>query len=261
MSDPVRVTRLDWRRGVQWFGAQFLVVVAGVLVALSLDSWLEGREDAKSEASYLALLSRDIERSITDLELFATFEAQQLEDATSAQRAIAQLPVQGDTAKVSEALAHLLTRQTMVLKNSTYLDLLSTGHLTLIRDAKLRDEIVDFYQVTGQRFEVINRNNAYFVDHVYNTNVIMSGLIQLRLSSNHPVIAPDFATMAEKLGPDFTFPRDRLWSLSADAPEWAMVRSSLMGRILVSTSAIRVSSERLQAARRLKAAIDAALAS
>ena len=89
----------------------------------------------------------------------------------------------------------------------------------------------------------------------------MSGLIQLRLSSNHPELAPDVATMAEKLGPDFTILRDRLWSLSPDAPEWATVRSRLMGRMLVSTSAMRVSSERLQAARKLKAAIDAALAS
>ena len=261
MSDPVPATRLDWRRGLQWFGAQVLVVVAGVLVALSLDAWLQGRQEVKSESNYLALLSRDVARSITDLEQVAEFEARQLEDAIAAQRALAQVPVKGDTAKLSEALSRLLTRQTMVLKNSTYLDLVSTGHLTLIRDAKLRDEIVDFYQVTGQRFEVINRNNAYYVDNVYNTNVIMSGLIHLRLSSNHPVIAPDFAMMAEKLGPDFTIPRDRLWSLSPDAPEWAMVRSSLMGRTLVSTSAIRVSSERLQVARNLKAAIDAALAS
>jgi hypothetical protein len=228
---------------------------------LSLDAWLQGRQEVKKESSYLALLSRDVERSIRDLEQFAAFEARQLEDATAAQRAIAQVPVEGDTAKLSEALAHLLTRQTMVLKNSAYLDLVSTGNLSLIRDAALRDEIVDFYQVTGQRFEVINRNNSYFVDNAYNTNVIMSGLIQLRLSSNHPETASIVATMAEKLGPNFTIPRDRLWSLSPDAPEWAMVRSSLMGRILVSTSAIRVSNERLQAARKLKEAIDAALSS
>lgn len=261
MSDPVQATRLDWRRRLQWFGAQFLVVVAGVLVALSLDAWLQGRQDAKSESSYLALLSRDLERSIADLEQFAAFEARQLDDATAALRAIAHVPVKGETAKLSEALAHLLTRQTMVLKNSTYLDLVSTGNLSLIHDAALRDEIVDFYQVTGQRFEVINRNNSYFVDNAYNTNVIMSGLVQFRMSSNHPAVALDVATMAEKLGPDFTIPRDRLWSLSPDAPEWAMVRSSLMGRMLVSTSALRVSGERLQAARKLKAAIDAVLAS
>jgi hypothetical protein len=39
-----------------------------------------------------------------------------------------------------------------------------------------------------------------------------------------------------------------------------MVRSSLMGRMLVSTLAISVSEERLQVARKLKASIDAALA-
>jgi hypothetical protein len=55
------------------------------------------------------------------------------------------------------------------------------------------------------------------VDHVYNTNVIMSGLIQFRLSSNHPDVALDVATMAQKLGQDFTMPKDRLWSLSPDA--------------------------------------------
>jgi hypothetical protein len=76
-----------------------------------------------------------------------------------------------------------------------------------------------------------------------------------------PEIAPDVATMAEELGPNFTIPSDRLWSLSPDAPEWAMVRSSLMGRMLVSTSAKRIGGERLQAARKLKAAIDAAPAS
>ena len=84
--------------------------------------------------------------------------------------------------------------------SSSYLDLVSTGNLSLIRDAALRDQIVDFYQVTDQRFEVFNRNNSYFVDNVYNTNVIMSGLVQFRLSSNQPAIALDVATMAEKLG-------------------------------------------------------------
>jgi len=177
------------------------------------------------------------------------------------QRAIEQLPVEGDTVRLPEALARLLTRQAMALRNSTYLDLVSTGNLSLIHDAALRDEIVDFYQVTGRRFEAINRNNSYFVDTVYNTNVIMSGLVQLRLSSNYLEISSDIAAMAEALGPAFSIPRDRLWSLAPDAPEWAVVRSSLMGRMLVSTSAKRISGERLQAARKLKAAIDDARAS
>ena len=254
-----RMRRWD-KSWVGRFVFEFLVVVAGVLVALALNAWLQERQDAKSEVGYLALLSRDLQRTITDLEEFAAFESRQLEDAVLAQRAIANVPVNGDTEQLSDALAHLLTRQTMTLRNSAYLDLVSTGHLSLIRDAALRDQIVEFYQSTAQRFEVINRNNSYFVDQAYNTNVILNGLIQFRLNSNHPSVAADVAIMAEKLGPDFVIRKDRLWSLPPEAPEWAMVRSSLMGRMLVSTLATSVSQERLQAARKLKAAIDGSLA-
>jgi len=237
---------------------EFVVVVAGVLVALALNAWFQDRQDAKTEAGYLARLSGDLDRTIADLTTFTAFETRQLEDATLVQRSIARLPPTEDTEKLSEAMSHLVTRQTMVLKNSTYLDLVNTGHLSLIHDAALRDAIVDFYQVTSQRFEVINRNNAYFVDQVYNTNVVMSGLIQQRATSNHPQIGPDTAAMAERLGPDFKFAPDRLWSMPASAPEWSMVRSSLMARMLVSTTALRSGSERLEAARKLAAAISAA---
>ena len=234
---------------------EFVVVVAGVLVALALNAWFQERLDAKTEAGYLALLSRDLERTISDLTTFTAFEALQIDDAALAQRSIARLPPAGDTAKLSEAMARLVTRQTLVLKNSTYLDLVNTGRLSLIRDAALRDAIVDFYQVTSQRFEVINRNNSYFIDQVYNTNVIMSGLIQARPASNHPQIAPDVAAIAEKLGPEFTIAPDRLWSFPAGASEWSMVRSNLMGRMIVSTTALRTGGERLEAARKLAAAI------
>jgi len=237
---------------------EFVVVVAGVLVALALNAWFQGRQDAKTEAGYFALLSRDLERTIADLETFTAFEARQIDDAALVQQSIAKLPPREDTTRLSEAMSHLVTRQTMVLKNSAYLDLVNTGHLSLIRDAVLRDAIVDFYQVTSQRFEVINRNNAYFVDQVYNTNVVMSGLIQQRPSSNHPQIGPDTTAMAEKLGPDFTLAPDRLWSLPANAPEWSMVRSSLMARMLVSTTALRSGRERLEASRKLAAAIQSA---
>ena len=249
-----------WQQSVVGrFLFEFAVVVAGVLVALSLDAWRQERREIESEAGYLTLLNRDIDRTIADLESFVAFEARQMEDAAFAQRAIGHVPTPEDTDKLSEALAHLLTRQTMVLKNSTYLDLVSTGSLSLIRSAALRDQILDFYQVTGQRYEVINRNNAYFVDQVYNTNVIMSGLIQLRLTSNHREMSTNFSTIEAKLGPEFALSKDRLWSLPPDAPEWSIVRSSLMGRMLASASAKRVGDERLQAAQKLKAEINAAL--
>ncbi len=238
---------------------EFAVVVAGVLVALAVNAWYQGRQDDRSEARYLALLDRDLERTIAELEAYVAFESRQLDDAALARRAVATLPVTADTSVISAAMARLLTRKTLVLRNSAYEDLVSTGNLGLIDDAALRDRIVDFYQVTQQEFDIINRNNAYFVDQAYNSNVLMSGLIQYRLDSNHPSIKDIGAATAKRLGPDFTVDPDRLWSLPTDAPEWDMVRSTLLARMLVSETGFRKGTERLDAARELKATVDSAL--
>ena len=238
---------------------EFAVVVAGVLVALAVNAWYQDRQDDRKKADYIALLSRDLERTLTELEGYVAFESRQLEDAALARRAVATLPVTTDTDVISGAMARLLTRKTLVLRNSAYEDLVSTGNLGLIDDAALRDRIVDFYQVTQQEYDIINRNNAYFVDQAYNSNVLMSGLIQYRLDSNHPSIKEIGAATAKRLGPDFSVSRDRLWSLPADATEWDMVRSTLLARMLVSETGFRRGTERLAAARDLKAAVDAAL--
>ena len=239
------------------FVFEFIVVVAGVLVALGLNAWLLDWQERESEAHYLSLLGSDVDRAIVDLEVLTDFEEKQTRDAKLAIRALARSRFSGDQDKVSEALAHLVTRQTMILKNSTYQDLVGTGRLNLIRESELRDAIVEFYEVTPQRFEVINRNNSFFVDSVYNTKVIFSGLIQPRLSSNNPVGARAVARMAEEFGQEPLSFQDRLWSLPADATEWSVVHSALMGRMFASVIAQQVGAERLQAARELKAAIAA----
>lgn len=64
-EDPTRPARLArvppaWRGGLRWFAAEFLVVVTGILVALALQAWYEGRRDARRESSYLAQLDADL---------------------------------------------------------------------------------------------------------------------------------------------------------------------------------------------------------
>lgn len=56
-----------WRTRLRWFVAEFLVIVTGVLVAVALNGFYQRRQDARSEASYLALLSRDIGQTTRQL--------------------------------------------------------------------------------------------------------------------------------------------------------------------------------------------------
>lgn len=70
--DPPR-PRWDWRRAARWFGAEFLVVVTGVLVALAVGAWWQGRQDAATERAYLRQLAADLretERAAADADEF-----------------------------------------------------------------------------------------------------------------------------------------------------------------------------------------------
>ena len=252
-------TRWHLRKKARWFLAQFAVVAVGVLAALALNAWYQGRLDAASEANYLALLSRDVQGTLDDLRGLSAFETLQMEDALMVRRALTAPALPADTEPLSLAMARLGTRRTLALRNSTYTDLLSTGSLDLIRNSVLRDNIVKFYQETEVQLSRISKNNAFFVDDMYNANVIYSGLIQSRPGNNSNVASQRGvdAMLIERLGTDYSRLPDRLWSLPRDAPEWAMVTSNVTGRMRIAAAAVAYSNERIQAAQVLKDEIEA----
>ena len=259
IAAPASATSAKWhlRKKARWFLAQFAVVAVGVLAALALNAWYQGRLDAASEANYLALLSRDVQGTLDDLQQMSAFETLQMEDALTVRRALSAPALQADTEPLSLAMARLGTRRTLALRNSTYTDLLSTGNLDLIRNSVLRDNIVKFYQETEVQLSRISKNNAFFVDDMYNANVIYSGLIQSRPGSNVATQRGVDAMLIEKLGTDLSRAPDRLWSLPRDAPEWAMVTSNVTGRMRTAAVAVSYSDERKQAAQALKDEIEA----
>ena len=255
-SAPVASSTWHLRKKVRWFLAQFVVVMASVLAALALNAWYQNRLDAASEANYLALLSRDVQGTLDDLQQLSAFETLQMEDALKVRRALSAPALPADTMPLSLAMARLGTRRTLALRNSTYTDLLSTGNLDLIRNSVLRDNIVKFYQETEVQLSRISKNNAFFVDDMYNANVIYSGLIQSRPGSNVATQRGVDAMLVERLGTDLSQSPDRLWSLPRDAPEWAMVTSNVTGRMRTAAVAVSYSDERIRAAQALKDEIE-----
>jgi hypothetical protein len=255
---PATTARWHLRKKARWFLAQFVVVMASVLAALALNAWYQARLDAASEANYLALLSRDVQGTLDDLQQLSAFETLQMEDALMVRRALSAAALPADTESLSLAMARLGTRRTLALRNSTYTDLLSTGNLDLIRNSVLRDNIVKFYQETEVQFSRISKNNAFFVDDMYNANVIYSGLILSRPGNNANVASQGGvdAMLIERLETDLSRSPDRLWSLPRDAPEWAMVTSNVTGRLRIAAAAVAYSDERTQAAQALKDEIE-----
>ena len=57
---PAREAPVGLATGARWFAAEFLVVVTGVLVALAVGAWWQGRQDAATERAYLRQLAADL---------------------------------------------------------------------------------------------------------------------------------------------------------------------------------------------------------
>lgn len=145
----------------------------------------------------------------------------------------------------------------MALPDATYRDLLSTGNLQLIRNRHLRDQIVEFYGTTGVEYEIMNKNNTFFVDELYNSLVIGKGLINPRGYSNLTVLSGLESRLSPLLRGGFIEEPDHLWSLPDNAPEWPQLKSTLLLRIRIAAISEQSAQRVLARTRELGAALDA----
>ena len=244
-----------WSTRARWFAAEFLVIVTGVLVAVALGSVYQRRQDARNEATYLTLLSRDVGQTIRQLEEKTAFEAAQLRDGLVAYRALSASSRPANPTEVSAALRKLVDRRTLMLIDATYQDLLSTGNLRLIRNRDLRDQIVEFYGTTRAEYEIMNKNNAYFVDDLYNSLVLGKGLLKPGGASNARILAEMDAELSQLMGAGFMAEPDYLWSLPPNAPEWSQLKSTLVARIRIAYTSEKSAARALERTQALSAAL------
>lgn len=250
-----------WRPKLRWFAAEILIVVCGVLVALALNAWWQGRQDAAAEARYLALISRDLGQMTDELDELLTFETHHVEDGFAVYRSLSAGD-RSDSARalVSDVVASLTLRRTMRLTNPAYQDLVGTGHLGLLRDEVLRDQIVSFYERVGREYEVHNLNNASWVDDLYKDELFRDGLFVFRgpaRSTIQETNEADSTLLAESRG-GYADDPDPIWRYPYDAPAWQMVKGQLLSRIRISLYARLRARNLLAQTREMKAAVDAA---
>lgn len=243
--------RPTWRAKFNWFSAEFLVVVTGVLVALGLNAVIERHGDRRAERDYLNLLDRDVTLTIQLLTSEYHFQARQLRDGIVAYKSLSLGNPNEHGGSV--ALQNLMARRTLLPRDATYQDLISTGNLRLIEDRQLRDHLIDFFQRTAAVFEVINKNAAFFVDELYNGLVLGEGLVLPRASmTNLPNLAKVDSALKIQLGAGYVSDRDPLWALPAVSAQRQRLKAVLLQRIRIAALAQRAAQEQLRDARQLK---------
>jgi hypothetical protein len=131
-----------------WFGiiVDFVIVVAGILLALQLDAWAEDRKDRRLELVYLERLAEDLEIERGRMEAAERFANSRIEAARLLDR-LATDPMLAATepARVSWALETATWRSFPQINAFVYRELQSTGRLALIRSEPLRRALAEHY--------------------------------------------------------------------------------------------------------------------
>jgi len=143
----------EWRPRLRWFAAEFLVVVAGILTALWLQSSWQEREDASREVAYLRQLAADLNETLDRVALADSLHRES-ESAQTQLLFAFQRPEPPPLDSITLWLWGTIQRGPSPVPVMGTIDaLVSTGDLRLIRDDSIRTAIVAYASSTRSASE------------------------------------------------------------------------------------------------------------
>jgi hypothetical protein len=227
--------------GRRWgfFFAELVLVVLGILVALAIDGWISDSRDRQTEAVYLELLARDIEGIQNQVDLQIEFEKERIDTAVKAYAALTTPNPADKRAEIGTLLALLVSRRTLSLSSATYDQMVSSGHLQLIRNHELRNMIVRYFAEMERIERVTDNNNRELIDDVFTPFIMSTGITalvqagKLRVTDSHNRAN---AIVYERLGPEFSLPEDRVLLAPADADSWNDIRRNVLFRMRIAAT-------------------------
>lgn len=150
---------IAWRR----MSLEFFVVVFGILAALAVDDWRQGRDDRALEEHLLTSLVEDlrIDSDDADLQTRVSTGTINAADALLALVGHPQAPndlsPSEDPVSVDELLRRLSFLAELEIADGTYTEMISTGTFRVIRNAALRREISTYYSESKRVIEIPRR--------------------------------------------------------------------------------------------------------
>jgi hypothetical protein len=134
--------RVNWRYGL----GELAIVVVGILLAVQIDRWNTGREQATTAQSYLDRLAQDLQADTSILRANAEKYQSWSENAD---RLLSWMEDPANAPPFdSLAMAINGTRGGTLnaVRGTTYRDLVSAGNLVLFDSVELRDAIISYYE-------------------------------------------------------------------------------------------------------------------
>ena len=257
-----RLTRSLFKLRLGFFFAELVLVVVGVLIALAVDGWISDSRDRQTERVYLELLVRDIEGIRRQADLQIEFEQERIDAAARTYKALSSSDPRAKRSEIRSALALLITRRTVNMRSATYDQMVSSGHLQLITNHELRNEIVRFFAEMERNEQIMNNNNRELIDDVFVPFVMrigVSALVQPDVTQVTTTLNRSNAIVYERLGSEFSLPEDRVLLEPAEAESWNDMRRNVLFRMRIAAAGLSLTESTLDQISDIATAIGAEL--
>ncbi len=143
---------------------EIVLVVIGILIALQINNWNQGRLEAKKEKVYLENLERDLKNQIVSIDLQLEYEKKYAKCGTQILNNYFATQTLVFDSVMSNDLSTLTERKTFVRIDPTFEDMVSTGNIVLLKNNNLRNALIEYYQELERVEKVIQNNNTLHTD-------------------------------------------------------------------------------------------------
>jgi hypothetical protein len=157
-------------RRFAWLLSEFVVVVMGVLVAITIDGWWSDRQDRERETVYLQQLANDLARSEVELAEVSIYIRGLAEAAANVMKAFWDPALRERPELLNDLiLPHRSTRYLPI--TGTARALVNSGNIDLVQSPRLRSAIIEYLGDV----DAIVRNIERFDETYYRTAHLIGG--------------------------------------------------------------------------------------
>ena len=155
---------------------EIILVVIGIFIALQLNAWKADVKDRSLEQTYLRNLRDDLvlQQEIIDEQI--AHESSKVALADSATACFLNAGPLDVLEPMLADVGRLSSRKTFLANEPTFNDLVSSGNMALIRDMKVKAELMRYHQDLELQTTVINTNNRLIIDQQFGQSIIENAI-------------------------------------------------------------------------------------
>ena len=151
---------------------EIILVVIGILIALSINNWNQDRIESKKEKLVLNDLIVDLKEQSNVLETYIEIESNYYKNGKDILNYYASNQTFAGDDSIYAKLTLLTARKTFNPIRTTFEEVISTGTIGILHNKSTRRKIIQYYNELERISMVIGNNNIYIIDAIYQPKIL-----------------------------------------------------------------------------------------